>query len=206
MLKLAGELLEGQLADHIADLDAHTRNPFEEIITGQYSNVLVNLDTSVKTLVADHLYATPYLAARTLTVDRIATEIKVAAAGKSARLGIYRNGTNMYPGALVLDCGTIDCGTIDCGATGVKEIVIDQQLSQGLYWLAVVSDGAPQIEQALVVSKFMGVIGSNYSSYYVGWDVSQAYGTLPDPFTTGGSLVQNVTRVPYIVLRPSSLD
>lgn len=201
MLKLAGELLEGQLAEHVADLDAHTRNPFEEIITGQYSNVLVNLDTSVKTLVADHLYATPYMAARLLTVDRIAVEIKTAAAGKSARLGIYRNGTNMYPGALVLDCGTINCGT-----TGVKEIVIDQQLSKGLYWLAIVSDGAPQIEQALVVSKFLGVIGSNYSSYYVGWDVSQAYGTLPDPFTTGGSLVQNVTRVPYIVLRPSSLD
>jgi len=201
MLKLAGELLEGQLAEHVAALDAHTRNPFEEIITGQYSNVLVNLDTSVKTLVVDHLYATPYMAARLLTVDRIAVEIKTAAADKSARLGIYRNGTNMYPGALVLDCGTINCGT-----TGVKEIVIDQQLSKGLYWLAIVSDGAPQIEQALVVSKFLGVIGSNYSSYYVGWDVSQAYGALPDPFTTGGSLVQNVTRVPYIVLRPGSLD
>jgi len=201
MLKLAGELLEGQLAEHVAALDAHTRNPFEEIITGQYSNVLVNLDTSVKTLVVDHLYATPYMAARLLTVDRIAVEIKTAAVDKSARLGIYRNGTNMYPGALVLDCGTINCGT-----TGVKEIVIDQQLSKGLYWLAIVSDGAPQIEQALVVSKFLGVIGSNYSSYYVGWDVSQAYGALPDPFTTGGSLVQNVTRVPYIVLRPGSLD
>ena len=201
MLKLAGELLEGQLAEHVADLDAHTRNPFEEIITGQYSNVLVNLDISVKTLVADHFYATPYMAARLLTVDRIAVEIKTAAVDKSARLGIYRNGTNMYPGALVLDCGTINCGT-----TGVKEIVIGQQLSKGLYWLAIVSDGAPQIEQALVVSKFLGVIGSNYSSYYVGWDVSQAYGVLPDPFTTGGSLVQNVNRVPYIVLRPSSLD
>lgn len=201
MLKLAGELLEGQLADHIADLDAHTRNPFEEIITGQYTNVLVNLDTSTKTLVADHLYATPYLAARTLTVDRIATEIKVAAAGKSARLGIYRNGTNMYPGALVLDCGTIDCGT-----TGVKEIVIDQQLSQGLYWLAVVSDGAPQIEQALVISKLLGVLANNYSSYYVGWDVAQAYGALPDPLTTGGSLVLQTQRVPFIALRPSSLD
>jgi len=201
MLKLAGELIEGQLAEHVAALDAHTRNPFEEIITGQYSNVLVNLDTSVKTLVVDHLYATPYMAARLLTVDRIAVEIKTAAVDKSARLGIYRNGTNMYPGALVLDCGTINCGT-----TGVKEIVIDQKLSKGLYWLAIVSDGASQIEQALVVSKFLGVIGSNYSSYYVGWDVSQAYGALPDPFTTGGSLVQNVTRVPYIVLRPGSLD
>jgi len=141
------------------------------------------------------------MAARSLTVDRIAVEIKTAAVDKSARLGIYRNGTNMYPGALVLDCGTINCGT-----TGVKEIVIDQQLSKGLYWLVIVSDGAPQIEQALVVSKFLGIIGNNYSSYYVGWDVSQAYGALPDPFTIGGSLVQNVTRVPYIVLRPGSLD
>ena len=201
MIKLAGELIEGQLAEHVADLAAHTRNPFEEIITGQYSNVLVNLDTSVKTLVTDYLYATPYLAARLLTVDRIAVEIKTAAVDKSARLGIYRNGTNMYPGALVLDCGTINCGT-----TGVKEIVIDQQLSKGPYWLAIVSDGTPQIEQALVVSKFLGVIGSNYSSYYVGWEVSQAYGALPDPFTTGGSLVQNVNRVPYMALRPSSLD
>jgi len=201
MIKLAGELIEGQLAEHVNDLGAHTQNPFEEVITGQYSNVLVNLDTSVKTLVADHLYATPYLAARPITVDRIAVEIKTAAAGKSARLGIYRNGTNMYPGVLVLDCGTISCGT-----TGVKEIVIDQQLPKGLYWLAIVSNGAPQIEQALLVSKFLGVIGNNYSSYYVGWDVAQAYGALPDPFTDGGSLIQNVNRVPYMVLRPGSLD
>ena len=36
MLKLAGELLEGQLADHMARLDAHTQNTYENMIVGRY--------------------------------------------------------------------------------------------------------------------------------------------------------------------------
>ncbi len=36
MLKLAGEFIEGQLADHQAALDAHTKNLGEVVRTGEY--------------------------------------------------------------------------------------------------------------------------------------------------------------------------
>ncbi len=36
MLKLAGEVIEGQLADHRVELDAHLAGLFQKLITGQY--------------------------------------------------------------------------------------------------------------------------------------------------------------------------
>jgi len=36
MLKLGGELLEGQFADHVADIDAHMADIFQTPRTGAY--------------------------------------------------------------------------------------------------------------------------------------------------------------------------
>ncbi|GAI01197.1 unnamed protein product, partial [marine sediment metagenome] len=54
------------------------------------------------------LRALPLVVPRDITVDRIAVDIEVAGeAGSKARLGIYRNGANLYPGTLVVDAGEI---------------------------------------------------------------------------------------------------
>jgi len=88
-------------------------------------------------LVADRLYARPFMVGKTTTFERIGCNIITAAASSSIRLGIY-NFENGLPTTLVLDAGTIDSST-----TGVKEITISQQLTPGAYAFAWVSNGTP---------------------------------------------------------------
>lgn len=83
--------------------------------------------------------AIPFAVPVAVTVDRIACRVTTAgSAGAVARMGIYQDDGTGYPGALVLDAGTVATTT-----TGVKEIVINQTLQPGLYWLVVGGQGAP---------------------------------------------------------------
>ena len=101
MLKLAGELLEGQLADHMARLDAHTRYAYQVFRTGEYMlpSMIGFYSLSQVTMAANTLYAVPFLTARNMTVDRIAVNVVTLADGKKARMGIYEDGVNLYPGS-----------------------------------------------------------------------------------------------------------
>ena len=202
MLKLAGELLEGQLADHIACLDAHTKNSHEAFRTGEYvlPFLLSVYRITYEAMTADKLYAVPFLVARNMTVDRIAINIAVpGAAGKKARLGIYNDGTNLYPGSLLLDAGEV---AADSG--GTKAITINQSLMKGIYWLVVVSNGTPQPRMADYSYTPLG-LNINLTAFQTGWSVAFTYDALPDPFTAGASMVTTSSR--YIVgLRLASLD
>jgi len=88
-------------------------------------------------LVADRLYARPFMVGKTTTFERIGCNILTAAASSSIRIGIY-NFENGLPTSLVLDAGTVDSSS-----TGVKEITISQQLTPGAYAFAWVSNGTP---------------------------------------------------------------
>ena len=204
MLKLAGEFIEGQLADHIARLDAHTKNPREVFRTGEYMYpFLISFkDISQVSATADTLYAVPFLVARDMTVDRIAIYVATLAAGKSARLGIYRDGTNLYPGDLLLDAGEVSVAS-----SGLKAITIDQALTKGIYWLAIVSDGAPVIRAAaFTVQTVLGLgVGFGATDPQTGWSVSYTYAALPDPFTAGGSFTTQHNKF-LICLRLKTLD
>ena len=202
MLKLAGELLEGQLAEHIACLDAHIRNPREVFRTGEYMLPLILsfYSLSQTTMTANKLYAVPFLAARDMTVDRIATYVAGIDAGKNARLGIYENGTNLYPGALLLDAGEINVGT----GTGAKVITISQSLVKNIYWLAIVSDGTPIIRVAANAQTILGV-NSNQTATQTGWIADHTYAALPDPYPAEGSFIE--TSMCFVLsLRLASLD
>jgi len=200
MLKLAGELLEGQLADHIARLDAHTKNPREVGRTGEYIQpfVLAGSYLTQTAMVANTLYAVPFLAARDMTVDRIAVNVITVASGKSARMGVYKDGTNLYPGSLLLDAGEV---SVDTG--GVKAITINQALPKGLYWLTIVSNGTPTIRTIYYPHTILG-INSAHTSFQVGWSVSHSYAALPDPLTAGGGIT--VDHPFCIALRLASLN
>jgi len=202
MLKLAGECIEGQMADHIARLDAHTRNINETFRTGEYIQTLVSETVAEDlVLVANHLYAMPFLVSRAMTFDRIAVQVTTLAAGSSIRLGIYNDGTNLYPGALVSDAGEVSAAT-----TGVKAITINQALTKGLYWLALVSDGAPKIYFSFWGWAGLGKVATDFvSESYRYWDLAFAYAALPDPFTAGGSAVSARSK-PGIFMRLASLD
>jgi hypothetical protein len=58
--------------------------------------------------------------------------------GSVVRLGIYADNGACYPGALVVDAGTVASSS---GAPANLEISISETLSEGLYWLAI----APQV-------------------------------------------------------------
>ncbi len=201
MLKLAGEFTKGQLADHIARLDAHTKDWAEILRTGEYYSAW-HAVTATQALLANRLYATILVVARDITVDRIAIRITVAgAANTDARLGIFNNGTNLYPGSLLLDAGTVDVDSI-----GVKAITINQALAKGIYWLAVVSDGTPTLRAGHVFYG-LGVMPlgvSNFENANTYWYVSHTFGALPNPFTAGGTLAAG--SAPLVAVRVASLD
>jgi len=71
-------------------------------------------------MVADRLYLSPLFVARAITIDRLAIDVTTGDAGKIARLGIYANGTNCYPGVLVVDAGTVSVADV----TVVAAIVV----------------------------------------------------------------------------------
>jgi hypothetical protein len=197
MLKLAGEFIEGQLADHKEALDAHTKNIFELHRTGEYlgwGHATANI-----AITANRLYAYPLFIARNLTIDRIAMEVATAGAGGTkVRLGIYNgDGTNLYPGSLLLDAGEV---AVD--STGIKTITISQALTKGLYWVAMVSDGTPTVKANSNVTRsyWMGIRGTSYSYHQQGWYVAHTYGALPDPFTAGGTIeVQTLMVLPRLL-------
>jgi len=92
MLKLAGECIEGQLAEHEASIDAHTRNLFQSFMVGSYCIGIPVRATANYAINANYLRTVPLIAARDITIDRIAIQVySAAASGEKARLGIYKN-------------------------------------------------------------------------------------------------------------------
>ena len=136
-----------------------------------------------------------------MTLDRIAVGIVVADPGKNARLGIYNDGANLYPGALV-----VDAGVISVAGAGIIAAVIAESIPRGLYWLVILSDGVPNMYFAEEGHAILGLSeGAALLRYACAtWEVAQAYGALPDPFTAGGS--RRTLRSPHISVRIGSLD
>lgn len=201
MLKLAGELLDGQLAEHMTRLDAHTLNIQNQYRIGQYIGFGGTTGGGVA-IAANTLYAILFPVVRPMTFDRIATYIATLADGKAIRLGIYADDGNLYPGALALDAGTASAAT-----TGTKTIAIDKQLAKGLYWLVFISDGTPSLYRGSALDRTMwtpmGLSSTNLRYATAGWTKTQAFGALPDQFPDGGGLeIYNWA----IALRPSSMD
>lgn len=178
----------------------YTKNWYEELRVGGY--FCYAWRTPVATAMAvDHLYGQPFLAGRNITVDRIAVNITIAGAGGTAiRLGIYKNGTNLYPGALLLDAGTVAADGV-----AIREININQSLVKGWYFLTHISDGAPTLRDLEPCYSPLGDQRAAMDGYAdTGWDVAQAYGALPDPFTGGGAVGAYIGGT--VFLRVASLD
>ncbi len=121
-------------------------------------------------------------------------------AGAKARVGIYANGTNLYPGAVLLDAGEVDCTVI-----GVKELVIDQQLTRGIWWLAVLANDTIEFIAHFQTIIVLGLRPTDFGVPYAYWrKTAVTYGALPDPFPAGGS--EQINYGPTPCLRLASLD
>ncbi len=167
------------LFDHAADNTVHSRHHYQLLTVGNFycCPFAVGQPVSGGTtqLVANKLYAVPFPVARNVTFDRIGIRVgSGGGGGTNARLGIYNDTGALYPGTVLLDAGTVD---VSAGA--VVEIVIDQQLVKGMYWLAIISDGTPQIYAANEdVMNILG--GGNPSNTRVSYSKADSYGALPE--------------------------
>ncbi len=189
------------IAAHAVDLDAHTYSFMQKIRTGVHFWPFIVRAEGTLNLTVDALYAIPFFVARDITIDRLGIEVTGADVGKIVRLGIYNDGTNLYPGTLLQDYGTVS-------GAGVAVVVAssDQVLTKGLYWLALVSDGGPQLKMYTSAYPILGSFPTNFAivSESTGWrKTSVGAGVLPNPFTAGGTLISGV---PIVLPRLKTLD
>lgn len=150
-----------------------------------------------QSLTADELYYIPIHVARSSAFTKLGIHVQVAGAGSTvARLGIYSSKFNAE-GALEPDALTDDAGTVAVDSTGEKLATISETLAAGYHFLAISSDGVPQLScppggssggnPCYVSHPFMGYNNSvNVSNMNVipGVTVADGAAALPDPATT----------------------
>lgn len=182
MLKLAGELLEGQP-------DALTRDIFETVKTGHYVGTPLACRhpyASTLTLTANRLYAFAYPIVRARTPDKLYVAVQTAAAGKKIRIGLYNDNGSFYPGACLSNGGEVPTDS-----TGVKTVDYTTQLTKSLIWIVFISDGAPKVYRE---AYYLNIMGSESYGHQAraGYYKDDTYGNLPDPFPAGATLESNV--------------
>ncbi len=177
---------------------AHNHNPLAKLRIG--SMYCAGGQDSDRIIVVDILYAFPLIVARDMTIDRLAIDVQILAAGAGARLGIY-NDEDCAPSTLL-----IDAGIVSVAAAAPAEVVINQQLRKGIYWVALVSDGAPTlscINENALSHNLLGLNAGDFGYYYTGYSIAHAYGALPDPFGAGALYLEDMIK---IAVRIASLD
>jgi hypothetical protein len=146
------------------------------------------------------MYAVPFLTPKAITIDQIGVYVSTLST-TTARLGIYNDGGNCYPGTLLLDAGTIDVT-----ATGVKKIAINQALSaNSLYWLVIICAATPAI-YCIPVAAVINILGTSNAlstAQYAGLYVAQTYGALPSTFPATPTMI-TAAPIPAISVRLSA--
>jgi hypothetical protein len=160
--------------------------------TGQYFKTTANQTTAVATL--NRLCYTPVEIGKPITVDRIGISCTGLVNPSTVRLGIYASAANGYPGALILDAGTVDTST-----TGIKEININQAITARRFWFAAVAQtGTPTTRVSTAgkllsfgfMSTFTGGVGPATNATLIAVNPNSIYedsvsGTLPLTATPG---------------------
>lgn len=148
---------------------------------------------STQALAANTIYYVPIRVRDTATVVRLGLKVTTAAAGKSARLGLY-NSANQVPTSLILDAGTVSVA-----ATGVVEITLSHAIAPGVYWLAVVSDGTPTVMASPLTVEGMSMIGTDTAGGTENL-VLQAFtfGALP---ASAGTITYSTGNTPVVLAR-----
>jgi hypothetical protein len=117
-------------------------------------------------------------------IGRNACEVTAGGSPNSmVRLGIYADNGFGYPGARVLDAGTVNGTT-----TGIKELAISQALAAGRYWLVGCNQGAPKTGATVrvnagqatpVLASSSAILASNAAVYAM----ASTTGALPSTWT-----------------------
>ena len=151
-------------------------------------------------ITGNKLYAVPILFAKRTKADRLTFVVTGGVTG-NAIAGIYGDNGNAYPGKLLLTGSAFDVSS-----TGNKETTISFTFSEGLFWLALNSNAAPTIRwEASPFPLPFAFDSSDWSAAYRSvWRADFTYtGSLPDPFTAGGTAPH--ADVPMIMVRLAKL-
>jgi hypothetical protein len=172
-------------------------------VSGNKYGTLRTSGATFSSLAANTLYAAPFFCRRSTTFNAISMRIATGAASTKAQFGIYSN-VDGKPGALLYQSNN-EPSTASNGSDAAGTFASNPTLAPGLYWLAVVSDGAPQplgtgtgdillglFNGATTVSVAAG--STNQTAGYTGSFTYNA--TLPSSFPTPSA----VNQTPVIVL------
>jgi hypothetical protein len=156
-------------------------------------------------LVANRLYAVPFLLTEETTFDRICAYC-VSENDVGYRFGVYED-SNGAPGALLFDAGTATAST----SNEYIDVTISETIPAGFYWLAMAASagvGTVTVYAAAGnntwVPPYMGTRSGIGAPYLipVGYYKAHTYGALPDPFGTPTiNLTSSGQDQPWIGLR-----
>lgn len=150
------------------------------LAVGRYYTPSEDVTAGTITMVLNRMWAVPFNVGRQCSVDRIGLEVTVAGtAGNVIRLGIYDTQGGL-PGNRILDAGTVPGDAI-----ATPEIVINQALAPGLYWLVAVSQIQPVGDvRALgaVSSSYIGHTANPGATNFKAYRIDAIAGALPTPF------------------------
>ncbi len=158
-----------------------------------YGNGTYNFTATTAATAVGTLRAYPILITKPTQIDQLAINVTAAAAvGSLARVGIYRDNGNVYPGSLVVDAGTAATNT-----TGVKTFAtnLPVRLEPGLYWLAQnYGTGAPTLRGvgSILMPQPLGydaTLGTNAPG--IGWTVAFAFAAMPANFPSTATVIPN---------------
>jgi hypothetical protein len=166
-----------------------------------YSSPQTGTGLTTASLIANRVYAIPFIVAKQVTCDRIGLQVTNGTASSTVRLAIYQDDGNLYPNALVADFGTVSTAS-----NGVQTITISQTLSPGLYWLACVSGLTPILRGFAVAGMvpLLGLPSTFGTALGLGWSVTDtgAITQMPAVFPAGAVVITNVP-IPYVAVRLS---
>lgn len=151
----------------------------------------------------NRLRAIPFVVSKITTIDAMAINVTTIGTASNARIGIYADNGNNYPGTLVADAGAAITTTV-----GVKTYTtnLPVTLDTGLYWLVHTSDGsAAATLRAFVLASLNPVLGyaaTLPTNAQFGWDAAFTYAALPATYPAGAAAITAIP-VPAIFVRTS---
>ena len=151
---------------------------------------------------ANTMVAVPFFPRRSGTIDRLAFEVTTLAAG-NGRAGIYRckSPTNIYPGDLVVDGGSISVNT-----TGVKTATVSAVPPDFVCWAVYVQSAVASIRAFLrtAATPVLGMPSTlGAAQLRSSLTVAFTFGALPATFPAGAT-VDTSSDVALVAVRYSA--
>lgn len=143
----------------------------------------------------NQLYCGPLWIPQNSVIDQLAFEVTIAAAGSTARAGIYTNRVGVILGPDRLLAETADLAVASTGVR-VGALAAPLTLQPGLYWLGLLALGAVTAsyrratqDTTIPIFGFSAALG--FATLFTDLFVATPGGPLPDPFPFASGVVSS---------------